>query len=89
MSKSKEIRKCVIFENFGGNPGASCFRPICHCKANIQELTRIFFLSHNLVKHYVSTILQKEVIRNVAKKSEYVRGSESREPTKETTYIYF
>jgi hypothetical protein len=68
MSNSKEIRKGVFFiKKIGGNPRASCFRPICRCKANIQRIDEIFFLSHNLVKHYVSTILQKEVIRNVAK----------------------
>jgi hypothetical protein len=90
MSNSKEIRKGVFFfwEFFGGNPGACCFRPICHCK-QVSKNWRDFFLSHNLVKHYVSTILQKEVIsKKCCKKSQYVRGWESREPTQKKNYLY-
>jgi len=41
------------------------------------------------VKHYVSSFLQKEILFFFGKRPHYVKGLESREIAKESTYIYF
>jgi len=58
-------------------------------QSKYPRIDEIFFLSHNLVKHYVSTILQKEVIRNVTKSLNMLEVQSQENQSKKTTYIYF
>jgi hypothetical protein len=87
MLKFKEITK-NFFKEFGGNPRAfCCFRPIHHYSGD--AIIDNIFVSYNLVEHYFSSFLQKRSNRKCCKKSHYVRHSESREPTKEISFLYF
>jgi hypothetical protein len=77
-----------FFEKFGGKPGASCFKANLPLQSKYPRIDENFFLSHNFVKHYVSTILQKEVIRNVAKSLNMLEvESQESQPKKLSIFI--
>jgi hypothetical protein len=73
----------------GAPPGVVGFGNFAIAK-QVSKNWRDFFLSHNLVKHYVSTILQKEVNKKCCKKSLNMLEVErvKRTNPKKKTYIY-
>jgi hypothetical protein len=81
--KCQNSKKVQKRENtkIGGKLGASCFKLV-----SLQSMYPIIdnILSYNLVEHCLSPFLLKRSKKYLYKRSHYVRGSKSREPTKDT-----
>jgi hypothetical protein len=72
MSNSRKLERVAFLKILVGTQQLLALGQSAIAKQISKNWREFFFLSHNLVKHYVSTILQKEEIRNVAKKSQYI-----------------
>jgi hypothetical protein len=77
-----------FLKKIGGNPWASCFRPIHHCKVGIQQLI-IFFYPIIEGLSLLLSIFAKNYGRKYCKRHHCVKGSKSRELGKEVSCIYF